>query len=152
AVELYRRAEDIEPFNAKINHHWGLALLKLGQPAEAAKRLRQAVAVEPRNADACLALYHALQRQGKIDEALDFAVRTAKLTGYQNADVLLSLPDAYAAALRFDDADGAIAQALAAARRNKPDMLPMIHGRGEEIRLRAKRSRQEEEPPLSGGP
>jgi tetratricopeptide (TPR) repeat protein len=152
AVELYQKANEVEPFDAKILSHCGLALLKLGQPAEAAERLHQAVAIDPRNAEACQALSHALRRLGKIDEAIDFALRTARLTSYQNADVLLSLADAYAAALRFDDADDAIARSLAAARRNKPDLLPMIHGRGEEIRLRAKRSREGEETPPSGDP
>ena len=42
AAGFYRRAEAIEPFDPKLNYHWGLALLKLSRWAEADGRFRRA--------------------------------------------------------------------------------------------------------------
>jgi tetratricopeptide (TPR) repeat protein len=144
AVDLYRRANEIEPYDATILSHWGLALLKFGHSAEAVDRLHRAVAIDPRNVGACQALSIALRRQGKFEESIDFATRAARLTHYASADVLMHLAEAYAEARRHADVDDAVAKALEAARRNNPDLLPMIHERGEELRLRANQPPEQE--------
>jgi tetratricopeptide (TPR) repeat protein len=142
ALEFYRRADEIEPFDSQINYKWGLALLKVGQAEEAGERFRQALQADPRHAGACQSLSHALRRQGQWNEAVRFARRAVRLTNGDNADVLLSLADAYADAGRFTEADGAIAEALEAARRTNKELLPRIHERGEEIRHRARQPRE----------
>jgi hypothetical protein len=54
----------------------------------------------------------------------------------------VNLAETYADARRPREAEEAINKALDAARRTNPDLLPAIHERGVEIRLRAK------QPPL----
>jgi tetratricopeptide (TPR) repeat protein len=142
ALEFYRRADEIEPFDPQINYKWGLALLKVGQSSEAGERFRQALRADPRHAGACQSLSHVLRRQGHWSEAVRFARRAAHLTNGANADVLLSLADAYADAGRFAEADGAIAKALEVAGTNNKDLVPRIYERGEAIRQRARQPRE----------
>ena len=52
AAEFYRQADALEPYNAKTNYHWGLALAKLGRLPEAAERFRQVRAIDPKHAGA----------------------------------------------------------------------------------------------------
>ncbi len=80
---------------------------------------------------------HALRQQGRPAEALPFALRAARLTHFQNADVLLTLADAYAEAGRPADAADAAAKALGAAQTNDPKRVPQIRRRLEELRARA---------------
>jgi tetratricopeptide (TPR) repeat protein len=136
AVEAYRRADAIEPFNTEIQYHWGLALVNLGRLPEAADCFRRALTIEPKHAGASQGLSHALRAQGHADEALHFARRADRLSGGRNADVLLSLADAYADAGRLADADDTAARALDAARTGNPELVPSVRDRLEEIRER----------------
>jgi tetratricopeptide (TPR) repeat protein len=136
AVEAYRRADEIEPFNAKINYHRGLGLIKLGRLPKAAESFRRALTIDPKNAGACQGLSHVLREQGQPAEALRFARRAARLSGGQNADVLLSLADAYADAGRLADAEDTAARALDAARTSNSGLVPSVRERLEEIRGR----------------
>jgi Flp pilus assembly protein TadD len=49
AIDLYRRADEIEPLNARIQYNWGLALARLGRWSEANEHFRQALAIDPNN-------------------------------------------------------------------------------------------------------
>jgi tetratricopeptide (TPR) repeat protein len=137
AVDAYRRADEIEPFNAKINYHWGLALAQLARWAEASECFRRVVAIDPNHAGGCQGLGDALRRQGRAAEGVRFARRAAKLTHEENADVLLSLAEAYADAGRYGEADDAAVQALSAAKTGDPNQAALIRARREEFRARA---------------
>jgi tetratricopeptide (TPR) repeat protein len=138
AVEAYRRADEIEPFDAKINYHMGLAQAKLGCLPEAAACFRKVLAIDPNHAGGCQALADALRRLAKPDQAVHFARRAARLTDYQNADVLLTLAETYADAGRLADADDAAAKALDAAHATAPELVPLIRSRRHGFRERAK--------------
>ncbi|MBI5153667.1 tetratricopeptide repeat protein [Candidatus Poribacteria bacterium] len=58
-----------EPRKFLIN--WGVALLRLGKPHEAVRRLEEALALEPRHPTVRLNLALALQAAGRFDDALD---------------------------------------------------------------------------------
>jgi tetratricopeptide (TPR) repeat protein len=95
------------------------------------------LAVDPNHAGGCQGLGDALRRQGRAVEGVRLARRAAKLTDYQNADVLLSLAEAYADAGRFGDADAAAAKALDAAKTGEPNQADLIRARREDFRARA---------------
>jgi tetratricopeptide (TPR) repeat protein len=112
AADLYRRADEIEPFDAKTNYHWGLSLLKLGRWPEAADRYRQTITIDPRHAGGFQGLSHALREQGQTADAVRYARRAARLTGFEQPDVLVTLAEAYAAAGRPAEAAMAAGRAL----------------------------------------
>ena len=137
AVATYRRADEIEPYSAQIHYHLGLALLKLGRLPEALACLRRVPVMYPKHAGGCQALSQALRQAGQGLEALRFARRAARLTQYQNPDILLTLAESYADTGRFREAADCAAQALAAAKRRNPKLVPTILDRLEEFRFRA---------------
>ncbi len=104
AVALFAKADAIEPFDAQIQHGWGLALLKTERWADAAVQFRRALAIDPRHAGASDGLSAALCRQGEAAEAVLHARRAVRWTHGQNANMLLTLAAAYAAANRPADA------------------------------------------------
>ncbi|HZT79261.1 MAG TPA: tetratricopeptide repeat protein, partial [Gemmataceae bacterium] len=140
AVEAYRKADEIEPYDAKINYHMGLALMKLARWPEAAACFRKAAAVDPNHAGAYQGLGTALGRQGRTDEAVRCARRAARLTRFQNPDVLITLAEAYAGAGRTADADRTASQALDAARAGNPELVPQIRQRLREVQSRSNRT------------
>jgi tetratricopeptide (TPR) repeat protein len=141
ALEAYRRAEEIEPYDAKINYHMGLALMNLGRVPEAAERFRRALAIDPNHAAACHSLSQALRQQGQPNEAVRFARRAARLTRFQDPDVLLALAESYTEAGRLADADATAVQALEAAQKGDPERVPQMRRRVEAIRARARGSK-----------
>jgi tetratricopeptide (TPR) repeat protein len=112
----------------------GLALAKLGRWAEAEDRFRRVLSIDPNHAGGCQGLSTALRQRGQATEALRFARRAARLTEYQNPDVLLTLADTYAEAGRAADAAEAAGRALAAAQASDPKLVPQIRRRLEELR------------------
>jgi tetratricopeptide (TPR) repeat protein len=134
AVKAYRQADAIEPFNAKTNYHLGLALAQMGSTGEAGATFKRVLTIDPDHAGACQGLSHALRGTGLDAECLRYAVRAAKLTNYQNADILLSLVDAYAVLGQFADAEETAEKALAVAKANGTDIIPQIESRLREIR------------------
>ncbi len=139
AVAAYRRADEIEPYSAQIHYHLGLALLKLGRLPEALPCLRRLLVIDPNHAGGCQALSQALRQSGQRPEALRFARRAARLSQYQNPDILLTLAEAYADTGRFREAADSAAQALAAAKTKNPNLVAPIRDRLEEFRFRAGR-------------
>jgi tetratricopeptide (TPR) repeat protein len=136
SLEDYRRADEADPHNAQINYRWGLALLKLRRWREAAERFQQVVSIDPNHAGGQQGLAHALRQEGGLREALRHARRAARLTDFQNADVLLTLTDVYADLGEYAEAADAAEKALAAARTSAPDTAPQIGRRLEELRQR----------------
>jgi tetratricopeptide (TPR) repeat protein len=139
AVEAFRRADEIEPYSAEIHYRWGLALLKLSRWPEAATHFRKVLAIDPNHAGGCQGLSHALRSQGEPAEAVDFARRAARLTRFQNPDVLLTLADACVDAGRSAEAEDALARALDAAQKTDPTLALQIRRRLEELRARSHR-------------
>jgi tetratricopeptide (TPR) repeat protein len=137
AAEAFRRADEIQPFNAKINYHWGLALARLGRLPEATQCFRRVVTIDPRHAGGHQGLSHVLRLAGRPEEAVRSGRRASQLTRFRNADVLVTLAEAYAAAGRFADAEKAATRALEAARAGSPDVVRQIRRRLEELRTRA---------------
>ena len=140
AAEDFRRAAKAEPYSADLNYREGLALARLGQTAEAVGRFRQAVAIDPNHAGGSQGLSDALRRQGESEEALRYARRAVRLTRSENADVLLTLAEACAAAGRAAEADAAAEKALDAARKGDPRQLPAVRERVGELRARGGRT------------
>jgi tetratricopeptide (TPR) repeat protein len=149
ALAAYRRADEIEPYSAQIHYRRGLALLKPGRLAEAIASFRQVLAMDPRHAGACQGLSDALRRQGQPAEAVRFARRAARLTRFQNPDVLLTLAYAYADAGRIAEADDTAAKALDAAQTGDPKLAAQIRDYRAEIR--AKKEDRSETPPAEEG-
>ena len=73
AVVFLERAATIEPGRARTHYNLGLALQAVGRIDEAEAALRAAVALEPANLDALLALADLLARGGDFRAALDIA-------------------------------------------------------------------------------
>jgi tetratricopeptide (TPR) repeat protein len=142
AVQAYRRADDVEPFNAKTHYHWGLALAALERWEEASEHYQRVLTIDPNHAGSSQALSLALRRQGQPAKALPYALRAARLTRFENADVLLTLADAYAEQGRFNKAELTARQALACAASSNLELRALIRRRLQEIR--SLRGRQKE--------
>ncbi|MDB5310484.1 MAG: c-type cytochrome precursor [Gemmataceae bacterium] len=136
AADAYRRAEQIEPFDAKINYHWGLSLIKLGRWPDAATRFRRALTIDPGHAGGYQGLSHALREDGHADEAVQYGRRAARLTEFQQPDVLVTLAEAYAGAGRAAEAGAVAAKALDldSAQPGGPALTPQMRRRMEDRR------------------
>jgi tetratricopeptide (TPR) repeat protein len=134
ALDYYRGAEEIEPYNAKINYHAGLALAKLGRWAEAGERFRRVLTIDPNHVGGCQGLCTSLREQGQAALALRFARKAVRLTRDQDPDVLLTLADTYADLGRYREAEDAAARALAAVQGRGAGLAAQIRRRLEEFR------------------
>jgi tetratricopeptide (TPR) repeat protein len=85
SAALFAQADAIEPYDANIQHGWGLALLKLDLWSEAATHFRRALTINPRHADASAGLSAALRAQGQVEESALHARRAARWTAAKNA-------------------------------------------------------------------
>ena len=129
AIEAYRRAEEIEPYDAKINYHTGLALVKLERWPDVIARFRKLLVIDPNHIEGNLGLNRALRVQGQPDEALPFALRAAKLSREESLDVLLALAETQAEMGRFKDAEDTANKMLKVAVIRNPSLLPEIRRR-----------------------
>jgi hypothetical protein len=80
----------------------------------------------PGHAGASRGLSEALRHQGQADEAVRHARRAVRWTDAADAEMLLTLARAYAAAGRPADARRTLRDALRAAERDRPDLVPAI--------------------------
>jgi tetratricopeptide (TPR) repeat protein len=137
AIESYRRADEIEPYDAKTHYHWGLALLKLGRLPEAREHLNRVRTIDPKHAGASQSLSVLQLKLGHMAEAVRHGRRAARLTEYRNADVLLTLTEAYFAADRYADAEATARKALDLAATSHPELARHLRGLIETIRERS---------------
>ena len=79
ALELFRRAAELEPNNATYRQNIGISLLELGRFDEAAEELRGAVAANPSLSDAWAALGSIEMQRGNTREAIDALQRSVAL-------------------------------------------------------------------------
>jgi tetratricopeptide (TPR) repeat protein len=133
AAEHYRRADAREPFDVKTQYHWGLALTKLQRWPAAEERFRRGLDIDPTHAGVHQGLANALLRQDRPADAVPHALRAARLTEFRNADVLLTLIDAFAAAGRPADARFAAQGALDSVPAANPELTVQIRRRLEDL-------------------
>ncbi|HVW39325.1 MAG TPA: tetratricopeptide repeat protein, partial [Pirellulales bacterium] len=139
ALRHYQRADEIEPYNAQLHYQIGLALSSLGRWPEAEERLRRALVIDPNHPGASQALSHVLRQEGQSEESLRFALRAARLTQFENPDILITLADSYASANRPQEAGKAAAKALAVSKAAKFKLTPDIRLRLELLQERGQR-------------
>jgi tetratricopeptide (TPR) repeat protein len=136
ALEAFRRAEEIEPYDAKINYHTGLALVKLKRWPDVIARFQKLLAIDPNHIEGRLGLIHALRIQDRSNEALAIAIRAAELSREENLDVLLALAETYAELEKFEDAEKTASKMLKVALIRNPSMITEIRRRLVEWRER----------------
>ena len=136
AIDLYRKADNIEPFNAKINYHWGLALVQANRWADAAEEFEKVLRIDPRHTDGCIGLAHALRQQGRAAEAVRYAWRAARLGDFRELQSLVELADAYSDAGRFPEAAAAANKVLELDGTNETTVPFDVRQRMETIRTR----------------
>jgi tetratricopeptide (TPR) repeat protein len=129
AAALCAKAHAINPA-APLNHHtWGLVLLKQVRWREAEEKFRQALAGDPTNVGSNDRLSEALRRQGNAAEAVRYARRAVHWSRGEDAEVLVTLADAYTAANRTADARQTLERALGAANRARSPLAATIRDR-----------------------
>jgi tetratricopeptide (TPR) repeat protein len=79
AATALGKAAELAPTNARMQYNYGLALQRLGKPAEAEKYLLAADKLAPDTFDFLNALAILLTQQRKWDEALRYAERLARI-------------------------------------------------------------------------
>jgi tetratricopeptide (TPR) repeat protein len=134
AASLCARSYAVNPVSSLNNHLWGLVLLKQKRWQEAEQQFRKVLRGDPTDVGSNDGISVALRYQGQTTEAIRFARRAAYWSKWQNADVLLTLTDAYLAANRSADAHNTLEQALAAAEATNPALVPVIQARLREMR------------------
>jgi tetratricopeptide (TPR) repeat protein len=134
AVKLYAAAAAVEPADPKLEYQWGLAHLQAKQWDEASRHFRESRSIDPRQAGAWQGECHALRELNRPAEAVRAGRRAARLTQFQNADVLVTLAEAYAAAGREPEAAAAAekAQSVAESDAGQP-LSPSIRRRLNEL-------------------
>jgi tetratricopeptide (TPR) repeat protein len=129
ADELFAQADRIEPGHP-VNHHvWGMALAKQKRWAEAEQHFRTTLECDPTHAGANQGLSEALRHLGQAAEAIRFARRAVRWSDPNEAEALLTLADAYAAAGRGPEARRTLEQALALAETKNPAQAQLIRRR-----------------------
>lgn len=141
AIEHYLRAEEMEPRNVKMKYHRGMAHLGASQWDNATAAFEKVLVLDPKHSGAYQGLSHAQRGLGQNKEAVKNARRAAELTGFRNADILISLADAYADTGRLEEAKKTASQALAASQGGNPQAIAQIMAKIEEFQKRAGGSR-----------
>jgi tetratricopeptide (TPR) repeat protein len=129
AAALCAEAEQINPVSVLNRHIWGLVLLKQERWPDAEKQFRKVLLSDPTHTGSNAGLSDALRRQGDAREAVRFARRAVHWNKGPNAELLLTLADAYTAAKRSADAHATLTRALAVAEETAPPLVPTIRNR-----------------------
>jgi tetratricopeptide (TPR) repeat protein len=133
AAALCAQADKITPGHPMNQYVWGMALAAQKRWADAEKRFRKTLEIDPAHAKANQALSEALRHQGRAEEAVRFARRAVRTSDSGDAEVLLTLAEAYAAAKRVAEARPTLEQALAVAERNNPPLAAAIRRRLQQL-------------------
>ena len=155
ACDQFRQAVTIEPQDADLRFKLGSALVLASHPQEAARELREAVQLRSDWAKGFNALAWLLattpdQALRAPEEALQFALKAAKLTGDADPEILDTVAAAQAATGRFDEAARTARRAAGLAVAGRADGLArMIQDRA---RLYEQRMDYIEDPAQSAAP
>ena len=120
AAIAYRRAIELLPGSAAPRRGLAWTLLSMGRHDPALERFRQALRLEPDDAESLSGIAtslatHPTPARRDPDEALRAARRAVELTGAEEPRPLLALADAHAASGRLDLAAATAASALSLA-------------------------------------
>lgn len=126
ALEYYQAAEIIEPYETKIQYHYGLALLEANRLDEAAQKFERSLVIDPANLAPLEGLIVVRRRQGKLAEAIALCRRAVERTQEQNLDVLMTMAMTYAEAGHYELALGAAEKARVAALVTGSPQLPQV--------------------------
>ena len=129
ASEHYRLADEIEPYKAKLQYQWGLALLKAESWTEAEAHFRQALTIDPSHFQACLGLSQSLKNQGQIEKSIAYARQAVKITDRKQPEALLNLAECFAENKQLALARQAAEEALLAARQSSNELISKIQRR-----------------------
>ena len=129
AIEHYRRADEIEPYKAKIHFQWGTAAARMNAWDQATDQFRQAMTIDPNHADACDSLSRVLQIQGQLKQAVQYAIQATRITNRKQPAMLLHLAELFAETQQFQDARQTASEALVAAQNSRSQLTPIIQKR-----------------------
>ncbi len=129
AAALCAQAYAINPVSPLNNQLWGLVLMKQKRWQDAEQKFRKVLLSEPTDVGGNQGLSESLRQQGQATEAVRFARRAAHWSKEKNAEVLLTLADAYTAANRGADARKTLEQALTVAGQTNSPLVPTIRER-----------------------
>jgi len=136
SLDLYRRADEIDPRNEKVCHQIGTCLLRLGRHREAREQFRVLLEIDPNLAAGYQGLAQAIRGEGNAAEAIPHARRAVELTNSRDIDMLMTLAEVYADAGRLRDAARSFETAARVAEWNSPQSLPHIRSQANELRSR----------------
>lgn len=136
ALEFFRRADEIEPFNSTINLRLGLVLLKLEQFDAARKQFEKTLVIDPNNLEACRNLVSVLRHLKMPRDAVEVARRAAQLTEFKDLQILIDLAETSAEAGLFTEAADIAARALELAESSKSHQATVLRKRLESYRAR----------------
>jgi tetratricopeptide (TPR) repeat protein len=126
ALAHLAKADEIEPYNAKIQFHMALALASLERPGEAIDQFRKVLEIDPFHAEACYHLATILCQEGLADQAIPVALRSVQLTKGGNVDALLALVRAYYEGGGPKEAQAVAQFALELAQARSPDRVSEV--------------------------
>ncbi len=129
AAALCARGAKVNPAAPQSRHLWGLVLSKQGRWSDAEKQFRTVLAGDLAHVASNDRLSEALRQQGNATDAVKYARRAAHFSQNQDAEVLLTLANAYSAANRTADARKVLEQALPIATRTDPGLAHTIRDR-----------------------
>jgi tetratricopeptide (TPR) repeat protein len=127
--DLCAQAEKIDPGHSMNHFVWGMALTKQERWADAENQFRITLKSSPKHVGANQGLSEALRHQGQAKEAVRFGRRAVHWGDPKNAEALLTLGEAYAAAKRTAEARTTLEQALEVAETNNTSLAQTIRKR-----------------------
>ncbi len=126
ALDFYRKAEAIEPRQAKMKYQIGLVYTRMKNLPAAIDRFKQALEIEPQHAEALQAVVLASLDAGTAKDALPYAEHIVRLTGSQDPESLIMLARVYQAAGHPQPALTALRLALPLARTQATELVSTI--------------------------
>ena len=129
AEDMLTTADRIDPLNNMIQFGLASVVLRQGRWDRAGELFEEMLKAHPRHPGASSGLGEVRLRQGRSDEALTHARRGVRWSNPADAQSLLTLAEAYAAASKPEDAERTLLQALRVAEEMNSPLVPVIRQR-----------------------
>lgn len=126
AAKLYERANQVLPFDGKINFLWAQSLIQMQQFDKAQQCLQTAVTSDPKNIDALRALAGLCLHLGQPAKGLDAAEDAVRLSGHADPGDLMVLAETYLALGNTKRVTQTTALAIQLAKQRAPEMVAEI--------------------------